>query len=196
MVPAWQHRVECRYNAVQYCKITLIIAETEAKNKSDAGSTKDTPYFALTGELWGVFCEHLWENWPRYSGIVLYSFLQNTTVTITAEDSSGNSAVCAFDVAIVGRWSTGNRDTIQYKDDNWIPFVDIKWLKENITHCFHQDNPTGDMHKMHLIEECSNGQLFMGTENYSWELTVIRVNGWLFLRTHNLFVPIDNYSLF
>ena len=28
----------------------------------------------LTGELWGVFCEYLWENWPRYNGTALYSF--------------------------------------------------------------------------------------------------------------------------
>ena len=25
---------------------------------------KDTPYLTLTGELWGVFCEELGENWP------------------------------------------------------------------------------------------------------------------------------------
>ena len=22
----------------------------------------------LTGKLWAVFCEYLWENWPRYNG--------------------------------------------------------------------------------------------------------------------------------
>ena len=33
---------------------------------------KDTPYLALTGELWGVFCEYLRENWPRYNGTALY----------------------------------------------------------------------------------------------------------------------------
>ena len=31
---------------------------TEAEYQSDAGSTKDTPYLALTGELWGVFYEN------------------------------------------------------------------------------------------------------------------------------------------
>ena len=35
-------------------------------------STKGTPYLALTGELWGVFCEYLWENVPRYNGTALY----------------------------------------------------------------------------------------------------------------------------
>ena len=33
---------------------------------------KRHPYLALTGELWGVFCEYLWENWPRYNGTALY----------------------------------------------------------------------------------------------------------------------------
>ena len=33
-----------------------MIAGTQAEYKSDAGSTKDAPYLALTGELWGVFC--------------------------------------------------------------------------------------------------------------------------------------------
>ena len=35
-------------------------------------NTKDIPYLALTGELWGIFCEYLWENLPRYNGTALY----------------------------------------------------------------------------------------------------------------------------
>ena len=35
-------------------------------------SQKTPPYFAQTGELWGVFCEYLSENWPRYNGTALY----------------------------------------------------------------------------------------------------------------------------
>ena len=34
--------------------------------------TKDTPYIAITGELWGVFYEDLGENWPLYNDIALY----------------------------------------------------------------------------------------------------------------------------
>ena len=65
--------VECRYNAVQYCKnISWSITGTGAEYQSDAGSTKDTPYLALTGELWGVFCENLWENWSRYNDTAPY----------------------------------------------------------------------------------------------------------------------------
>ena len=30
---------------------------TEAEHKSEFERPKDTPYLALTGELWGVYCE-------------------------------------------------------------------------------------------------------------------------------------------
>ena len=49
-----------------------MIIGTEAEYQSNAGSTQDTPYLALTGELWGVLCEYLWQNWPRYNGTALY----------------------------------------------------------------------------------------------------------------------------
>ena len=49
-----------------------MIIEIEAEYQSDAGTTKDTPYLALTGELWGVFCEYLRENQQRYNGTALY----------------------------------------------------------------------------------------------------------------------------
>ena len=32
---------------------------------------KGTPHRALTGELWGVYCEDLGENWPRYNDTAL-----------------------------------------------------------------------------------------------------------------------------
>ena len=32
----------------------------------------DTPCRALKGELWGVYCEDLGNNWPRYNGTALY----------------------------------------------------------------------------------------------------------------------------
>ena len=34
---------------------------------SELTLTKDTPYLA-----WGVYCEDLGENWPRYNGTALY----------------------------------------------------------------------------------------------------------------------------
>ena len=39
-----------------------MITGTEADYQPDAGYTKDTPYLALTGELWVVFFEYLWDN--------------------------------------------------------------------------------------------------------------------------------------
>ena len=33
--------------------------------------TNYTTYLAITGELWGVFCEDSVENWPRYNGTTL-----------------------------------------------------------------------------------------------------------------------------
>ena len=45
-----------------------------AERKSDFKLTTDTPYLALTGERWGVYCEYFGENWPRYNGIVVLPF--------------------------------------------------------------------------------------------------------------------------
>ena len=61
-----------------------MITGTEAEYLSDAGSKKDTPYLALSGELWGDFSEYLWENWPRYNGTALYMY--NRPPLLTCED--------------------------------------------------------------------------------------------------------------
>ena len=42
-----------------------------AEHKSDIELTKDIPYLALTGELWGVCCEDLRENLLLYNGTAL-----------------------------------------------------------------------------------------------------------------------------
>ena len=52
--------------------ITYCTLMTAAKHKSDFKLTTDTPYLALTGELWGVCGEEFWENWLRYNGTALY----------------------------------------------------------------------------------------------------------------------------
>ena len=44
-----------------------------AERKSGPALTKDTAYLALTGEMWGVYCDDLGENLPRYNGTALYS---------------------------------------------------------------------------------------------------------------------------
>ena len=38
----------------------------------DVIMTKDTPYLALTSELWGVYCEDFGEKWPRYNATTLW----------------------------------------------------------------------------------------------------------------------------
>ena len=44
----------------------------EVERISDFTLPSDTQYLALTGELWGVYCEELGEKWPRYNGAALY----------------------------------------------------------------------------------------------------------------------------
>ena len=44
---------------------------TATELKSDFKLKTDTPYLALTGELWGVCYENFEENWPRYNGTAL-----------------------------------------------------------------------------------------------------------------------------
>ena len=63
-----------RYNVVQYSKILHKWLQELRQNITQMVNPqkKDTPYLALTGKLWGVFCEHFLENWPRYNGIALY----------------------------------------------------------------------------------------------------------------------------
>ena len=45
--------------------------------------TKDTPYLALSGELWSVFYEYFNRNWSCYKGFLLYykhgSFIAQVT---------------------------------------------------------------------------------------------------------------------
>ena len=45
---------------------------TESEHKSDFKLTTDTPYLALMGKLWDVYCEDSGENWLRYNGTTLY----------------------------------------------------------------------------------------------------------------------------
>ena len=45
---------------------------TEAEYKAQFEPTKDNPHVALTGELWGVFCEDLGENRAYHISTALY----------------------------------------------------------------------------------------------------------------------------
>ena len=41
--------------------------------------TKDTPYLALSGELWSVFYEYFNRNWSCYKGFLLYLLIQKVS---------------------------------------------------------------------------------------------------------------------
>ena len=45
--------------------------------------TKDTPYLALSGELWSVFYEYFNRNWSCYKGFLLY---YKISVPVAAHD--------------------------------------------------------------------------------------------------------------
>ena len=69
--------VECRYNVVQYCKISHKKLREVGRNINQMVDPQKTPNtspvnLALTGVLWGVFCDYVWENWPRYNGTALH----------------------------------------------------------------------------------------------------------------------------
>ena len=63
--------VECRYKAIQYNVLYMLLQQL-GQNLIRIEFTKGTPYLALAGELWGVFCEDLEENWLCHNGNALY----------------------------------------------------------------------------------------------------------------------------
>ena len=69
-----------------------MIAGTQEEYRPEAGSTKDTPYLTITGELWGVFWEYFLENWPHYNGIALYDIVAMSIVTPTSVPQQNRTA--------------------------------------------------------------------------------------------------------
>ena len=55
-----------------YHDITYDTAIQVVESESDIRIITDIPYLALTGELWGVYCEDFGGNWPRYNATGLY----------------------------------------------------------------------------------------------------------------------------
>ena len=51
--------------------------------------TKDTPYLALSGELWSVIYEYFNRNWPCYKGFLLYFFLTHTCYGVFCSMAGG-----------------------------------------------------------------------------------------------------------
>ena len=63
------------YHGPIYHDIAYGTAITVAESESDFRITTDmtdTPYLALMGEQWGVFCEDFGENWPHYKNTAMY----------------------------------------------------------------------------------------------------------------------------
>ena len=79
--------------------------------------TKDTPYLALSGELWSVFYEYFNINWSCYKGFLLYDYLCGDL------GSASNSG----DLDLINLLSL-NQDVSGSTDDN---FKGI-YLNENI----------------------------------------------------------------
>ena len=64
--------VEPLYNTIYYARYHIQRdIQTNAPYCSDFVLTKDTPYLALTGELWSVSCEYFSKKQPCYEGFLL-----------------------------------------------------------------------------------------------------------------------------
>ena len=68
--------------------------------QSESAPKKDTPYLALTGKLWGAFCELFGEIWPHYNGVngtTLYMlmFLQKMAQYKGAAKEAGRALILA-----------------------------------------------------------------------------------------------------
>ena len=62
--------------------IIYSVTLTNAPFCSDFVLTKDTPYLALTGEIWSVFCEYFSKKQPCYEGFLLYLLNVNIYIYI------------------------------------------------------------------------------------------------------------------
>ena len=94
--------------------------------------TKDTPYLALSGELWSVFYEYFNRNWSCYKGFLLYSSVSASiclwlcSCTVRGRLSFDWKYRLRGGVAVgggVGGWVVGG---CQYKDTVWqyrIPII-------------------------------------------------------------------------
>ena len=67
--------------------------------------TKDTPYLALSGELWSVFYEYFNKNWPCYKGFLLYMNTVDNQLQhyLWGKDSSFFSISCLIQMHAL-RW--------------------------------------------------------------------------------------------
>ena len=64
--------VETLYSTIYYSKYFIELNMISLHNKLPFELTKDTPYLALSGELWSVYYEYFNRNWSCYKGFLLY----------------------------------------------------------------------------------------------------------------------------
>ena len=64
--------METLYSTIYYSKYFIELNIDSLHNMLPFELTKDTPYLALSGELWSVFYEYFNRNWSCYKGFLLY----------------------------------------------------------------------------------------------------------------------------
>ena len=67
-----RHTVETLYSTIYYSKYLIELNIDNLHYMLPFELTKDTPYLALSGELWSVFYEYFNRNWSCYKGFLLY----------------------------------------------------------------------------------------------------------------------------
>ena len=75
--------IEFRFNI---CHDITFSTATMTEHKSNIKLSKNTPYLAIMGELWGVFCEYFGVNWPQYSGTALCILLESILMGYCKKD--------------------------------------------------------------------------------------------------------------
>ena len=73
--------METLYSTIYYSKYFIELNFDKSTQILPFELTKDTPYLALSGELWGVFYEYFNRNWPCYKGFLLYVSLDLNELT-------------------------------------------------------------------------------------------------------------------
>ena len=106
----------------------LSTAMTKGEHKSSISLTKDTPYLALTGELWGDYCENFGESWMRYNGIVLH-ITGPLYGEVASEAASPHKSVAMLSIDFITEMHQNNQLTyLVLKPKYFMQSRSILWL--------------------------------------------------------------------